>query len=419
MIKYEREILPNGLTVLAHHDESSPLVAFNLVYNVGSKHEDPDKTGFAHLFEHLMFGGSINIPSYDEPIQLAGGENNAFTNNDITNYYITLPKENIETAFWLESDRMLSLAFSKKSLEVQRNVVIEEFNQRYLNQPYGDVWLLLRPLVYKNHPYQWATIGKSVDHIKDATLEDVKQFFFSHYGPNNAILSVAGNIDPKEVFRLAEKWFGPIEKREETKKALAPEPVQTEARRLTVYRNVPYPSLYMAFVMPGRHSLDYQTTDLISDILSNGKSSRLYRKLVQEKHQFSEINAFITGDIEPGMFVVTGRPAEGVSMEEAEKLLWDELEGMKENPPSEYELEKVKNRFESTVMFSEVSILSKAMNLGFYELLGDANLINKEMDNYRRVKIEDITRVSKTLFIPERCSTLLYLPETNSNHNHA
>ncbi len=419
MIKYERQVLPNGLTVLAHHDESSPLVAFNIVYNVGSKNEDPDKTGFAHLFEHLMFGGSVNIPSYDEPIQMAGGENNAFTNNDITNYYITLPKENIETAFWLESDRMLSLAFSKKSLEVQRNVVIEEFNQRYLNQPYGDVWLLLRPLGYKHHPYQWATIGKSIDHIKEATLTDVKDFFFAHYGPNNAILSVAGNIKPAEVFELANKWFGPIEQRKLSNKTITPEPEQTEERRLTVYRKVPYPSLYMAFVMPGRHSPDYHTTDLISDILSNGKSSRLYRKLVQEEQRFSELNVFITGDIEPGLLVVTGRPAEGVTMEEAEELLWKELEGMKENPPLEYELEKVKNRFESTVMFSEVGILSKAMNLGFYELLGNANLINKEMENYRKITIDDICRVSKSLFIRTRCSTLHYLPEPATTDHHA
>lgn len=404
---------------MVHHDDSSPLVAFNLVYKVGSKNENPNKTGFAHLFEHLMFGGSINIPSYDEPIQLAGGENNAFTNNDITNYYITLPKENIETAFWLESDRMLSLDFSEKSLEVQRNVVIEEFNQRYLNQPYGDVWLLLRPLIYKHHPYQWATIGKSVDHIKEATLNDVKNFFFSNYGPNNAILSVAGNINPAKIFKLAEKWFGPIEQRKLTEQNLTPEPEQTEARHLTVYRNVPYPSIYMAFVMPRRNSPDFQTTDLISDILSNGKSSRLYRKLVQDEQRFSELNVFITGDVDPGLFVVTGRPAQGVSMDEAEAMLWNELEGIKVNPPSEYELEKVKNRFESTIMFSEVGILSKAMNLGFYELLGDANLINKEMENYRKVTIEDITRVSKNLFIRTKCSTLHYLPEIDSYNDHA
>lgn len=419
MIEFEKKILPNGLTVIVHTDNSSPLVAVNIVYNVGSKDEAPDKTGFAHLFEHLMFGGSVNIPSYDEPLQLVGGENNAFTNNDLTNYYITLPKENIETAFWLESDRMLSLAFSKKSLEVQRNVVIEEFNQRYLNQPYGDVWLLLRPLAYKVHPYQWATIGKSVDHIRDASLEDVKNFFFSHYAPNNAILTVAGDVNPEEIFSLAEKWFGSIEHRNVKPRNLPPEPEQSEARHLKVTRDVPYSSIYMAFPMSGRKNRDYQVTDLISDILSNGKSSRLFVNCVQNRQLFSEVNAFITGDIDPGLLVVTGRLADGVTMETAEQALWDELFGMSTNPPSDYELQKVKNRFESSIMFSEVTILSKAMNLGFYELLGDADIINHEVELYQNITVADIVRVSQSIFKTEKCSILYYLPETNSNDRHA
>lgn len=419
MINFEKKILPNGLTVIVHTDNSSPLVAVNIVYNVGSKDETPDKTGFAHLFEHLMFGGSINIPSYDEPIQLVGGENNAFTNNDLTNYYITLPKENIETAFWLESDRMLSLAFSEKSLEVQRNVVIEEFNQRYLNQPYGDIWLLLRPLAYKVHPYQWATIGKSVDHIKYASLDDVKNFFFSHYAPNNAILSVVGDVNAQEVFALAEKWFGEIERRDVKPRNLPAEPEQLEPRHLTVNREVPYSSIYMAFPMSGRKNRDYQVTDLISDILSNGKSSRLFVNCLQNRQLFSEINAFITGDIDPGLLVVTGRLADGVSMETAEQAIWDELIGMSTNPPSDYELQKVKNRFESSIMFSEVSVLSKAMNLGFYELLGDADIINHEVELYQNISVADIVRVSEMLFKKEHCSTLYYLPETNSNNRHA
>jgi len=418
MINFEKKTLANGLTVIVHPDNSSPLVAINIVYNVGSKDEDPDKTGFAHLFEHLMFGGSVNIPSYDEPLQMVGGDNNAFTNNDLTNYYITLPKENIETAFWLESDRMLSLAFSPKSLTVQKNVVIEEFNQRYLNQPYGDVWLMLRPLAYKVHPYQWATIGKSVDHIKNATLDDVKKFFFSHYAPNNAILSVVGNVVAEEVFTLAEKWFGPIEHRPIKTRTLAEEPEQKKARRLSVNRDVPYSSIYMAFPMVGRKNRDYQVTDLISDILSNGKSSRLFVNCVQNRQLFSEINAFITGDIEPGLMVVTGRLTDGVTIETAEQALWDELQGMISSPPTEYELQKVKNRFESGIMFSEVTILSKAMNLGFYELLGDAEIINHEIEFYQKISIDDIVRVSKSLFKKEKCSTLLYLPELNST-NHA
>ncbi|MGN6638273.1 MAG: M16 family metallopeptidase, partial [Mucilaginibacter sp.] len=313
MVKFNRFTLKNGLRVLVHEDHATPMAVLNILYDVGARDEDPDKTGFAHLFEHLMFGGSVNIPHYDVPLQRVGGENNAFTTNDITNYYITLPVENIETAFWLESDRMLSLAFSEKSLEVQRNVVIEEFKQRYLNQPYGDVWLKLRPLVYKKHPYRWATIGKEIKHIEDARIEDVKAFFKKHYNPQNAIMVVAGNVDTEKVKELAEKWFGPIPAGEKYHRSLPTEPEQREARRETVSAKVPLNDLYIAFHMPGRLEPGYYAVDLISDILSRGYSSRLYKDLVKDQELFSEIHAYNIGSFDCGMFVVEGKPLEHVS----------------------------------------------------------------------------------------------------------
>ena len=321
MVKFDKFTLKNGLKVIVHNDPSTTIVAINVLYNVGARDENQDKTGFAHLFEHLMFEGSINIPSYDGPLQLAGGENNAYTTNDITNYYITLPKENIETAFWLESDRMLGLDFSEKKLEIQKNVVIEEFNQRYLNQPYGDVFLLLRPLAYKEHPYQWATIGKDISHIKNANLEDVKNFFAHHYAPNNAILTVAGNVTTEEIKLLAEKWFAPIEKRNISPRNLPKETKQKEPRTLKVERDVPFDAIYKAFHMSSKLDNEYYVTDLISDILSNGKSSRLYQSLVKEKKLFSEINAYITGDIDEGLFIVSGKLIDGIEMHKAENAI--------------------------------------------------------------------------------------------------
>lgn len=409
MIDIEKFTLDNGLRVVVNQDKTTPFIAFNLLYDVGSKDEKPDKTGFAHLFEHLMFGGSQNIPVFDEPLQRVGGENNAFTNTDITNYYITVPKENIETAFWLESDRMLSLDFSQKSLDIQKNVVCEEFRQRYLNKPYGDTWLLLRPLAYTTHPYMWATIGKELSHVENATLEDVKEFFFNHYAPNNAILSISGNISKREIMDLAHKWFGGIPRRNIGKRELPEEPLQVEARSLTVKKNVPYPAIYKAFHMCGRGDKDYHATDLISDILSNGKSSRLYQKLVQEKKLYSEINAYITGEIEAGLFMLSGNLMKGVPMEEAEKALMEEINKLKGGFVFEYELQKVKNKVESTIQFSETNILNKAMNIAKSELLGDAELANQEVDKYSDVQIMDIKRVSEDVFAEGNCSTLYYL----------
>ena len=409
MIDFDKFELNNGLKVIVHQDTSTPIVAMNILYDVGARDEDPDKTGFAHLFEHLMFGGSENIPKYDVPLENAGGENNAFTNNDITNYYLTIPKQNMELAFWLESDRMLQLAFSEKSLEVQRNVVIEEFKQSYLNQPYGDIWLLLRPLAYKLHPYQWTTIGKDISHIENATRKDVKAFYRKFYNPNNAILTVAGDIELKEIEKLAQKWFGSIESFPKHERNLPVEPKQLEQRHLRVKRNVPFDSIYKAYHMCKRTDEDYYTTDLISDILSNGNSSRLHSKLVKEKRLFSKINAYISGDIDNGLFIFTGKLVKGVSMEEAEEALNDEIENIKSHEINGIELEKVKNKIESTIEFSEVNVLDKAMNLAYFELISNADLINEEISIYNNVSKQNVIKVANEVFNNNNCSTLYYL----------
>ena len=409
MVSFKRFTLANGLKVLVHEDPTTPMAVLNILYDVGARDEHPDQTGFAHLFEHLMFGGSVNIPSYDEPLQRVGGENNAFTSNDITNYYITLPSVNLETAFWLESDRMLSLAFSEKSLLVQRNVVCEEFKQRYLNQPYGDVWLKLRPMAYKQHPYQWATIGKSLDHIENANINDVKAFFNRHYNPSNAIMVVGGDVKLEEVKRLSEKWFGTIPAGKKIPRLLPKEGVQTDERKETVQANVPLDALYKVFHMPARTEQGYYAVDLISDILSRGNSSRLFRNLLKDKKLFSDINAYLTGSLDAGLFVVEGKPLPGVSMDVAEAAIWEELDRISTELVPDAELTKVKNKMESTMVFSEMSLLDKAMNLAYFELLGDANELNLETQKYLDVNSEEIRSQAKQIFRKENSSTLYYL----------
>lgn len=409
MVSFERFTLANGLKVLVHEDPTTPMAVVNILYDVGARDEHPDQTGFAHLFEHLMFGGSVNIPSYDEPLQRVGGENNAFTSNDITNYYITLPSVNLETAFWLESDRMLSLAFSEKSLEVQRNVVCEEFKQRYLNQPYGDVWLKLRPMAYKQHPYQWATIGKSPDHIENANIKDVKAFFNRHYNPSNAIMVVGGDVKLEEVKRLSEKWFGNIPAGQKLPRLLPKEDDQTDERKETFQANVPLDALYKVFHMPARIEQGYYAADLISDILSRGNSSRLFRNLLKDRKLFSEINAYLTGSLDAGLFVVEGKPLPGVSMDVAEAAIWEELDRISTELVPDAELTKVKNKMESTMVFSEMSLLDKAMNLAYFELLGDANELNLETQKYLDVNSEEIRSQAKQIFRKQNSSTLYYL----------
>jgi zinc protease len=408
MIKYSRFTLDNGLRVVIHEDKSSPLVAMNLLYDVGSRDEDPEMTGFAHLFEHLMFGGSVNIPEYDLPLQMVGGENNAFTNNDITNYYLTIPSENIETAFWLESDRMLGLDFSQKNLKTQKNVVTEEFNQRYLNQPYGDAILKLRSLTYKVHPYRWPTIGMDISHIEKAELEQVKKFYFSHYCPNNAILSLTGNISHDTAFNLARKWFGPIEKREVKDRSLPVEPMQNEERRLTIEKDVPAEALYKAWHIGPRMSDDFYTLDLITDLLAGGDSGRLNTKLVRKMKLFSEINAYITSDIDPGLIIIQGKLMKDVDIRHADEAVNEVVDYLKNGKGLKDEMEKVKNKFEASTVFSYTSILNKAVNLSIYELLGNPELINNEVDSYRKVNKEKVVETSGRYLISSNCSTIYY-----------
>lgn len=408
MVKFDRFTLDNGLRVIVHRDTSTPIVAMNIIYNVGSRDEHPERTGFAHLFEHLMFGGSVNIPRFDEPLERVGGENNAFTNNDYTNYYLTVPVHNLETAFWLESDRMLDLAFSTKSFDVQRNVVVEEFRQNYLNQPYGDAWMLLRPLAYKVHPYRWATIGIHPSHIEEAAMEEVRDFYARFYNACNAILVIAGDVETEQIKELSEKWFGVIQKGSVYNRNLPVEPEQTEARTLSVNRDVPFDAVYKAWHMCSRMDAGFYATDLISDILSAGQSGRLHQQLVKNLRLFSDINAFISGDIEAGLFVITGKLMKGISMEEAESALQVEIDKMLSTSVDESELQKVKNRVEAIMEFSEMRVLEKAMNLAYYELLGDAAQANELFARYASVTTDDITLEARKLFRPENCSTLYY-----------
>jgi zinc protease len=409
MIEYKRFTLENGLRVLVHEDRSTPLIAMNILYDVGSRDEDPAQTGLAHLFEHLMFGGSVNIPDFDTPLQLVGGENNAFTNNDITNYYLTIPSENIETGFWLESDRMLELDFSQKNLDTQKSVVTEEFNQRYLNQPYGDASLKIRPLAYKIHPYRWPTIGMDMSHIINADLEKIKQFFFSHYAPNNAILSLTGNIDYDLAYKLTQKWFGPIEKRQIQQRNIPVEPEQTEERIINLESDVPSTALYKVWHIGARNSTDFYTLDLITDLLAGGESGRLHTKLVREKKLFSEINAYITADIDPGLIFVQGKLMKDVDIQYANDSVNEVILSLLDKNGINEEIEKVKNKFESSTVFSNTSILNKAANLSFFELLGKPDLINNEVEAYRIADHKMISKAIERYFISSNCSTLNYL----------
>ncbi len=409
MIHFEKFTLDNGLKVLVHEDKSTPMAVVNVLYDVGARDENAEKTGFAHLFEHLMFGGSINIPVYDEPLQLAGGENNAYTTNDLTNYYCQLPAENIETAFWLESDRMISLAFSKKSLEVQRKVVCEEFKEHYINKPYGDVWHKLRELVYTTHPYRWMTIGKELKHVEDVTLDEVKAFFHKHYNPSNAILVVAGNVDVAQVKLLAQKWFGPIAAGIKYNRSLPAEPKQTAPRFLQVKADVPLDALYKCWHIYPRTDDRYYTADLISDILSGGGSSRLYQALVKEKQLFSNIECYHMGSTDAGIMVIEGKLVKGVEIKLAEAAVNEELKKLQLDGVTAAELEKVKNKTESAMAFEDMGVMNRAASIAMYELLGDADLMNKELDKYRAVTETEISEQSRIIFDENNCSTMHYL----------
>ncbi len=408
MVNFDRFVLGNGLKVLVHRDPSTPMAVVNVLYDVGARDEKEAQTGFAHLFEHLMFGGSVHIPDYDEPLQLAGGENNAYTTNDLTNYYCQIPAENLETAFWLESDRMMSLAFSKKSLDVQRKVVCEEFKEHYINKPYGDVWHIMRDLAYKVHPYKWMTIGKELSHIENAQLADVKNFFFKHYTPANAILVVAGNVDTEEVKKLSEKWFGDIPAREKYHRNIVQEPVQQEERRMTLNRNVPMDAIYKTWHMASRFEDDYYTTDLLTDILGGGASSRLYQTLVKEKQLFAHINCYHFGSLDKGLFTVEGQLVKGVDMKLAEESIEMELNKVRDQVIDERELQKVKNKTESVMAFEDMSVMNRAGSLAFYELLGDGNLMNEEFKKYQDVTTADLQRVAREVLKDTNSNTIWY-----------
>ncbi|ANQ50013.1 insulinase family protein [Flammeovirga sp. MY04] len=408
MIHFNEFVLDNGLKVFVLEDQTVASAVVNIMYDVGSKDEDPEKTGFAHLFEHLMFGGSVNVPSFDTPIQKVGGSNNAFTSPDITNYYITLPAQNIETAFWLESDRMLSLSFDPKVLEVQRKVVIEEYKQRYINQPYGDVWHILRKMAYKKHSYQWPTIGKEIKHIEDATMDDVKAFFHKYYVPSNAVMVVAGNVKTEEVKRLSQKWFGPIPAGVKPLRNIPMEPKQTEARFQQVEKDVPIDMLYKVWHMEGRKEKEYYTSDLVSDLLGRGKSSILYQKLVKEEQLFSGINAYITGSFDPGLLCITGKLSDGVSLEAANQSLNQVIEDFKNTEFTEENMNKVKNLAEFSMTYGKTEILPRAMSIAFGALLGNPNLINEEEELLRNVQLEDVMTKAKSILKEESCSTLFY-----------
>ena len=408
MITYDKRQLDNGLTVIVNRDRASRMAAVNLLYKVGARNESPHRTGLAHLFEHLMFRGTHEVPDFDTPVQMACGDNNAFTNNDYTDFYITLPVGNIETALWLESDRMTGLDLSQEAIEVEKRVVIEEFRQRYLNQPYGDQNMLLRDMVYKSHPYRWATIGLSPEHIEKASVEEIRDFYRRFYHPSNAILSISADIEPERVFYLAEKWFAPIEDRPYAIPAIEPEPEQQQARRLEVERDVPATTITIAFQMGDRLSRDFFLGDMTSDLLAGGDSARLYERLIKRKRLFASTNAYISGDVDRGMFVFTGQLLPSTTEAEAEAAIWEEIDDLRACNITEYEVEKVKNKFEANTLFGELNVMNKAMNLGYYEMIGDLELINREVEIYRSQQAADVADFSKRTFRKENSSTLIY-----------
>jgi predicted Zn-dependent peptidase len=409
MFSFEKFELANGLKVLVHEDPSTVMVCVNILYDVGARDEDEKQTGFAHLFEHLMFGGSVNIPAFDEPMENAGGKNNAFTSNDVTNYYETLPVENLETALWLESDRLLSLAFSSESLEVQRKVVCEEFKEHYINQPYGDVSHLIRQLAYTTHPYKWPTIGKELKHVEDAVMEDVKAFFKKHYAPNNAILVIAGNVKKAAMELLVNKWFADIPAAELTVRNLPVEPKQTEKRTLSVTRKVPANAIYLSFHASARNDDSYYVMDLITDLLSSGRSSRLYQHLVKEQQLFSTLECYHYGSLDKGLIQIEGKLNPNITMEQAESAIMSELAYLQTNLIDETELQKVKNKIETQFILNHIDLSERAFSLAYYELIfNDANRINNDLNNYQIISAEQIKEYASNVFQPSNCSIVYY-----------
>jgi len=413
MIKYDEFELANGLKVLVHEDPTTPIATLNILYDVGSKDEDKNKTGFAHLFEHFMFEGSKNILEFDDEMQKAGGDNNAFTTNDFTNYYSTLPASNIETAFWLESDRMLELDFSKESLATQISVVSEEFKETCINKPYGDMWHIINDMAYKTHSYKWPTIGYSLEHIEAITLQETKDFFYKYYRPNNAVLTIAGGVKTEEMKILAEKWFGDIPAGEKHVRNLPKEEKQTETRRKTVEANVPIDNIFIAFHVGARLCDDYYATDLLSDILGSGPSSRLYKDLVKAQKLCGSINCYLSGTDDAGLLLIEAKLNDDVSMEAAEKAIFESLEKIKNDLVPEYELEKVKNKTLNYLAFSNISNVNKAFNLAYYKTIGHLNLMNDEKDFFKAVKTSEIQAAAQKYLNIENSSILYYKANKN------
>tara|TARA_B110000211_G_scaffold233428_1_gene299646 strand:+ start:763 stop:2007 length:1245 start_codon:yes stop_codon:yes gene_type:complete len=408
MIEFQKYELDNGLKLIVHQDKSTPIVAVNLAFDIGARDEDPEMTGLAHYFEHLMFSGSKNAPDYDKRLQMAGGQNNAFTSNDYTNYYVTLPKENLETALWLESDRMFQLNLDSKSLETQRKVVIEEFKQRYLNQPYGDAWMELRALSYENHPYRWATIGKEISHVEKVTLEDANVFYNRFYSPNNCILSIAGDVDSEEIHQLVKKWFEDIPSSEIVRRERKAEVPQTKAREKHIESKVPLDAFYFSFKMDKRSSKEFYVGDLVSDVLGRGESSWLFTELVVNTDLLTEVGSYVTGDRDEGLFVISGKLNEGTKMEEVEEIIWKNISKLHGELVPDKDLQKAKNKFETAHVYGELNVLNKAMNLCYMELLGDVNMINSELDNYVRITAENLKGWSETHLTKEKVCKIYY-----------
>ena len=408
MIEFQKYELKNGLKLIVHQDKSTPIVAVNLAFDIGARDEDPEMTGLAHYFEHLMFSGSKNAPDYDKRLQMAGGQNNAFTSNDYTNYYVTLPKENLETALWLESDRMFQLNLDSKSLETQRKVVIEEFKQRYLNQPYGDAWMELRALSYENHPYKWSTIGKEISHVEKVTLEDANVFYNRFYSPNNCILTIAGDVDNDAVYNLVKKWFDDIPSSEIIRRERKPEVPQIKARTKEIVSKVPLDAFYFSFKMNKRSSKGFYVGDLVSDVLGRGESSWLFTELVVNKDLLSEVGSYVTGDRDEGLFVISGKLNEGTKIDDVEKIIWENISKLTDELVAEKDLNKAKNKFETAHVYGELNVLNKAMNLCYMELLGDVNMINKELDNYVLLTADDLKEWSETYLTKDKVCKIYY-----------
>ncbi len=412
-LQFKRHILANGLRLIVHEDHSTPLASCNVVYNVGSRDENPDMTGMAHLFEHFMFTGSKNIADYDAQLQSVGAINNAYTTQDITHYYITLPAVNIEHALWLESDRMLELAFQQEKLDIQKHVVIEEFKENFLNRPYGDLWLLYNQFYFQKHPYQWLPIGKEISHIEKVSMDDMKNFFYRFYRPNNAVLTIAGDVRFEQIVPLVEKWFGPIPAGQTIIKQYPQEDPQREKRFVEYRRNVPADMLFKGWPACGRLTRDFYAYDMLSDLFGSGQSSYLYKKFVMEDAIFTDISAYITGTLDPGIFIVGGRPAEGVNIEEADKRLSDYLYQLPQNCINTHDLQKVKNRVESIILQNDIKIEDRSSSLAVAECFSCAEDFNDETNRYFAVSEEQINSLYSNMFRQEQETTMYYRAVNN------